>query len=95
MCGPTTDHAEILSWAARHGAVPAEVRVLKFDGEPAALRFLFGKHREGTPELHPISWADFFAHFDLLGLALAYDDTPDFEILRIEERSASANVDPF
>ena len=85
--GPTNVHSEILAWATRHNAIPAEVGVLKHDGEPAVLRFLFGEAREGTPELRPISWEEFFARFDLLGLALAYDDSPDFQILQIEGES--------
>ena len=96
MRGPTTDHGEILAWATRHHAVPAEVLVLKFDGQPSILRFLFGELPRGTPEIHPIAWDDFFARFDLLGLALVYDDSPDFQILEIEERSAyRRHLDPF
>jgi len=41
----------------------------------------------GTPDIRPIVWGNFFARFDLLGLALAYDDSPDFQILQIEAKS--------
>ena len=88
MCGPTTDHEEIRRWAEAHNAVPAEVFPHLFDGEPAVLRFLFGVDPIGTTELRPISWENFFAHFDLLGLALVYDDQPTYELLQIEDKSA-------
>ncbi len=86
LLGPEIPPAALLG-ANRHNAVPAEVWVLKFDGEPAALRFLLGKGWEGTPDIRPIVWGNFFARFDLLGLALAYDDSPDFQILQIEAKS--------
>ena len=83
---PTRDHNEIRLWAQKHNAVPAEVRLLKFDGEPSVLHFLMGAARSGTPELHPIQWADFFARFDLLGLAFAYDDrSSQFAIVHLDK----------
>jgi len=83
---PTRNHQEIRQWATRHHAVPAEVRIIKFDGEPAVLYFLMGEARKGTPELRPIDWEDFFARFDLLNLAFAYaDDSSQFAIVRIEK----------
>lgn len=85
MDGPTSNHAEIWQWAARHQASPAEISPGKFDGEPSILHFLFGELRaKGTAELHPISWDDFFARFDLMGLTLVYDETPMFELLHKE-----------
>ncbi len=96
MRGPTTDHGEILAWATRHHAVPAEVLVLKFDGQPSILRFLFGNAHRGTPDIRPIGWDDFFARFDVLGLALVYDDSPSFQILQIEAESAyQKRLEPF
>ncbi len=96
MCEPTTDHGEILAWAERHNAVPAEVHIRKFDGEPTVLRFLFGKARGGSSDIHPIGWEDFFVRFDLMGLALAYNDTPDFQLLQIDGKSPyHRSVDPF
>ena len=91
---PTRDHAEIRRWAARHDAVPAEVPPIKFDGKPTMLHFLMGAAKEGTPELHPISWESFFAEFDLLGLALAYDElTPRFDLVRIEQSHETSLLD--
>ena len=82
---PTQDHREIYRWAARFGAIPAEIRRSKSDGEPSILYFLFGDLREGTPESKPISWDDFFARFDLLGLSLAYDEqSPQFHLVRVD-----------
>lgn len=96
MRGPTTDHNEIQDWARRHHATPAEVLIRKFDGMPSVLRFLFDEEQEGTAEICPIEWEDFFARFDLLGLALVYDDSPNFEILEIEDRAPYSHFpDPF
>ena len=82
---PTRDHEQIRRWAARHNAVPAEIKPFLFDGQPAVLHFLIGKGNKGTAEIRPITWEMFFAQFDLLGLALAYDDnTPRFDLVRIE-----------
>ncbi len=83
---PTRDHAAIRRWAEANDGVPAEVILLKFDGEPAVLHFLFGAAKAGTPELRPITWEDFFAQFDLLELSMAFDkDTPCFQIVRVEK----------
>ena len=88
---PTRDHGQILAWAKKHNAVPAEIKPEKFDGEPAILYFLMGELKSGTPEIRPISWDHFFAQFDLLGLALAWkDDLPVFELVKIEDASSSA-----
>ncbi len=91
---PTRDHKEIRRWAAKHDAMPAESTPITFDSEPTMLHFLMGAAKEGTPELHPISWESFFAKFDLLGLALAYDEgTPRFDLVRIEpaQRAVALN----
>ncbi len=87
MCGPTSDHGEIFAWAHKHDAVPAEVRPRIFDSEPAILHFLFGSAKAGLPEIRPISWESFFAQFDLMGLAMVYDDSPTFQILQNETAS--------
>lgn len=80
---PTRDHDEILNWAQRYGATPAQIHPLKFDGQPAILYFLIG-NVSGTADLHPITWDSFFAQFDLLELSFAYDDSsPRFSIVRI------------
>ena len=83
---PTRSHELIRIWAAKHGAVPAEVKRLVHDGEVCTLHFLFGKARSGTPDLRPISWDDFFARFDLMDLALAYEEQgSDFNLVRMEK----------
>lgn len=89
---PTRDHGEIRRWAEKFGDVPAEIMPRKFDGQPAILYFLFGEAGQGTPELQPISWDSFFAQFDLLKLAFAYDEeTPRFNIVKVE-KSAEAEL---
>ena len=86
----TNDHDIIQHWAKRFGAVPAERKVFTFDSEPALLHFLFGAAKAGTPELRPITWEDFFARFDLLGLSVALDnESPDFDIVRVATSSSS------
>lgn len=86
---PTSDHAKILDWAQRHRAVPAEVHTRVFDSQPTVLRFLFNDLRGGTPDLRPITWEDFFARFDLLGLSMAYDDrSPQFSIVNVQKDPA-------
>ena len=65
----------------RHAAVPAEVKLFKFDGEPSVLYILFGDARGGTPEIRPISWEDFFARFDLLGLSIVFDESPYYQFI--------------
>lgn len=80
---PTRDHDQILDWAQRHGATPAQIYPLKFDGQPAILYFLIGGVTD-APDLHPITWDSFFAQFDLLELSFAYDDfSPRFSIVRV------------
>lgn len=72
ICGPTTDPNEIRRWAQSQDAAPAEIIPYVFNSEPAVLRFMFG----GTPsarELKPISWDNFFAHFQAMGLAFVYE----------------------
>lgn len=90
IVGPTADHREIRRWAERHDAVPAEIRLYKFDSQPSVLHFLFGPAKGGTAELRPISWEDFFARFDLMGLAMVFDETPFFEILQVEGEQTSS-----
>jgi hypothetical protein len=87
---PTRNHSEIRCWAAQHNGVPAQIGVMKFDGAPGILHFLFGDARAGSLDIQPISWEDFFAHFDVLGLSVAYEDSSSrFQIVQVEKR-----VDP-
>ncbi len=69
-------------------AAPMEIQQHVFDSEPSRLHFVFGLTPVDSRELKAISWEQFFAVFDLLGLALVYDDTPQFEFLQVEKRSA-------
>ena len=87
MFGPTSDHGEIVAWATKHHAVPAEVTPRIFDSEPAILHFLFGNAGKGLPEIKPISWESFFAQFDLMQLTMIFDDSPTFQILQDERIS--------
>ncbi len=87
---PTREHLLIQKWANDNGAVPAQVRRHKFDGEPAILTFLFGEIDEYITEIYVISWEMFFAQFDLMGLSMAWDEcTPQFSIVKVEGRSAA------
>lgn len=86
-CGPTSNLDEILAWAERHDAIPAEVRpyAIGFAAktQPSVLHFLFGVHKNGTFELRPISWEVFLGRFKRYGLAMVYDDSPSFAILQV------------
>ena len=84
---PTRDHDQIRKWANCHSANPAEIRRLKYDGEPAILTFIVGNPSIARPDIYPISWASFFAQFDLLNLSMAFDkETPRFNIVKVEKR---------
>ncbi len=58
-----------------------------FDGEPVKVGFRLMNGTKGEPEFTPISWEGFFALFDLLGLALVYDESSSatYELLQSEE----------
>ena len=84
---PTTDHKHIQQWAKRHNATPAQMKRLKFDGEPAILTFLIGNPDGAGPDIYPISWESFFAQFDLLKLSVAFDErTPRFDIVVVQKQ---------
>jgi hypothetical protein len=93
VVGPTTNHKDIVRWAESQNAHPAEVVPYKFDGEPAVLRFLFGDKFEPEPDLKVISWEQFFALFDTMGLTFVYETEADegptghYQLLQIEEKS--------
>ena len=85
---PTRDHKQIRQWANRHNATPAEIKRLKYDGEPAILTFVIGNPDAAEPDVYPISWESFFAQFDLLMLSVAFDEgAPRFDIVRVEKRT--------
>ena len=86
--GPTTDHMEIRNWAESKGIVPANLEPNRVDAEPATMTLLNKKTVIQTQFAKEMSWDDFFARFDCLGLTLVYDDSTAFnEILQIEEKS--------
>ena len=68
--------------------LPAERMPTRVDGEPATLQFVMacaGKMRGDALEL---SWDEFFKRFDLLGLALVYDEkSGQNELLQIDAKS--------
>ena len=86
---PTTDHQEILDWAALNNAVPTEQLPQIVDGEPQVLRFMLKEQAQDHKNVRLISWEEFFLKFDELGLTFVYDEgtSGDNEILQIEERS--------
>lgn len=95
MVGPTTDHTEIRRWAQAQNATPAEMHTYVFDAEPVRLRFVFGELNElAKKDLRPISWEQFFAMFEIQGLALVYDQGPNYEILQIEKKRSPQRFDP-
>lgn len=73
----TTDHDVIRQWAARHSAEPATgeatasgpATVAVNDGG-AGIRFNF----PGVARFRPISWEEWFEHFERHGLAFAFDE---------------------
>lgn len=84
----TNDQKEIKDWAIRRGAHPVERAPFMPDGQPAQLGFVFGVAPEADESLQPISWARFFAVFQLLDLVLAYDGDRDYELLKGEDEDA-------
>ena len=89
IAGPTTNHKEIRRWAERKNAIPVEMLPHMVDSEPALLRFMLSAQLQDHPDVRRISWEDFFAKFDGLGLTFVYDNdsTGYNEILQIEASS--------
>ncbi len=86
---PTTNHSEIRHWAQKNNAIPAEILPHRVDSEPATLRFLLPGEIVTPTGITELSWEDFFAKFDELGLTFVYDNdsTGYNEILQMESRS--------
>ena len=74
FCEPTCDHVEIQRWAYLHGGHPAERLPEILDGEQPVLMFTFNRSQAGDERIIPISWEDFFARFDLLGLSFIAEE---------------------
>jgi hypothetical protein len=89
IAGPTTDHAEIRSWAENHKAVPTELLSQELDHEPMVLRMMFPQMAADRNDIRVLTWEEFFSKFDLLGLTFVYDDNSSGynELLQIESRN--------
>ena len=89
ISGPTTNHQEIRNWAQTHHLVPAELLPAIVNCEPAHLRLTRHEVARSQPDIRIVSWEDFFAKFDQMGLALVYnDDASGYnEILQRDEHS--------
>ena len=74
IAGPTTNQSEIRRWAKKFGAVPIERLPAGVDGEPALLDMMLKEQVPDRPNVRMISWDDFFAKFEALGLSFVYDD---------------------
>jgi hypothetical protein len=89
LAGPTTDHGVIRSWANRHRVVPTELLPCSVDHEPTLLQLLNAEAVRTRKDVRMISWEEFFARFDVLGLGFVYDDEKDGynELLQRDEEA--------
>ena len=89
ITGPTTDHYEIRLWADGNRMVPIERLPQLVDHEPATLCLLALDAAKSRQDLRRLTWEEFFAKFDELGLAFVYDadSTGYSELLQREEAS--------
>jgi hypothetical protein len=75
FCEATSDHDEIQNWARAHGASPAEQLPELVDGHEPVLTFLFkASPSKRANRIVPLSWDEFFAKFDSLGLSFVAAD---------------------
>jgi hypothetical protein len=79
----TTDHQEILAWAARHVAQPATgqatgsgAATLDVNDGGAGIRFNF----PGFARLRPISWEEWFDNFERHDLLFVYEEQDRDEV---------------
>jgi hypothetical protein len=76
----TIDHEDIRRWVEARGGRPARVK-----GTGPILRIDFPGY-SGEETLEPISWDEFFRHFDERNLAFVYQDrTADGELSRFNK----------
>jgi hypothetical protein len=89
ISGPTTDHHEIRSWADHHKIVPVELLPHFIAHEPPVLALLIAKSVRDRKDVRILAWDEFFARFDLLGLAFIYDSEHSGynELLQRDEKS--------
>jgi hypothetical protein len=73
----TRDHGLIRAWAARHGAEPATGEAsasgpatINVNDGGVGIRFNF----PGAGRFRPISWTEWFAHFDRYRLTFVYEE---------------------
>lgn len=75
----TTNHDEIRRWAEKYDAEPEVIDNPEIANDPVGLRLNFPGDDEDVllgdaAPTQPVSWEEFFAKFDELGLAFIYDD---------------------
>jgi hypothetical protein len=89
IVGPTTDHSEIRYWAKKHHAVPAEILPQIMNHEPMVLRMMLPQMAADRKDVRVLTWEEFFAKFDLLGLTFVYEDNNSGynELLQIDSRN--------
>jgi hypothetical protein len=85
----TTDPEAIRQWASRHGAEPATGEATQSGGAGrhvvdggAGIRFNF----PGSSAFRPISWDEWFEHFDAHDLAFVYDVEDQTEVRALAHR---------
>jgi hypothetical protein len=81
----TTDHQEIMQWAARHGAEPATGQAttsgpgtIDVNDGGAGIRFNF----PGFARLRPIGWDEWFADFEQHDLLFVYEEEDRDEVAK-------------
>jgi hypothetical protein len=89
IAGPTTNHEEIRVWAQKHHAVPTEILPAHLNHEPLVLRMMFPQMAADRSDIRVLTWDEFFAKFDLLGLTFVYDsDRAGYnELLQIDGKN--------
>jgi hypothetical protein len=89
IAGPTTDHEEIRHWAEKHKAVPTEILPQHLNHEPLVLRMMLPQMAADYQNIRVLTWEEFFAKFDLLGLSFVYDRNSSGynELLQIDSRN--------
>ena len=94
--GPTTDHKEIRAWASRHKFLPVELLPQRVDHEPAMLQLMSATEVRSRKDVLVLAWDEFFARFDLLGLAFVYDDdhSNDNQLLQRDEQAPERKKTP-
>ena len=90
----TRDHAVIRAWAARHAAEPATGEAspsgpatIDVNDGGAGLRFNF----PGTGRFRPITWDEWFAHFDAHHLVFEYDEDVAYRAFELSQRRGGAH----